>query len=241
MAILRPTSTPATRDGRHFALGDFEGQKREFLDSIRAEAQQILAEARREADAIRTIAHKETLEKARAESGDLKKKAREEGLAEGRRQAETEYRAKLDERLKVDAAPVVSGLQALMEKYSAAVAELQKQSEAKLVKVALALAKKIINVETSTNPEVLSSSLGEALALLPEAARVEIRLNATDLERAKRLFPSLVERDRSMPEVVWVKDEGMAAGSCSVRAGDSSVEKRLDEQWKKLMALVVQK
>jgi len=139
------------------------------------------------------------------------------GMQEGRlleREAQRDARAAADRQLFKQAV-------ALAEKFARERHAYSLRVEPEVVKLALAIAERILRREVQLDPLMLTGAVRVALGQLSNAARVRLRVPSADLAlwlEAMAHVPNLAVR----PEVQGV--EGMSPGDCIVEAEVGSVD-----------------
>ncbi len=228
-------------DPRSFKLADFEGQKQAFLEGVRKEAAQILENARAKAQETLEGARRAGQEQARGEGEKAKAEAMKRGYDEGHKKGEEEGRRHMEEQLRAGAESAAQALAAAASAFAEEKTRLLKESENSLIDTAYALAKKILLVEPASNPKVLLAQLRQGLELLGTKTKLEVRLNPGDIKLAEKIFPQLAARMGERADVSWVADETLSPASVVMNAGDSQLDGRLEEQWRRLLEQVGRK
>jgi flagellar biosynthesis/type III secretory pathway protein FliH len=93
-------------------------------------------------------------------------------------------------------------------------------SEGELVKLALAIAERVIGLELTTNPEQLVSWAKEAIATLPAREQLVVALSSDLADVLPKSAWVNVTNDRHTLEV----DHRLPPGTCEVRTSATSVE-----------------
>lgn len=138
----------------------------ELLNRAREEARLIIADAQEEADNIRARLYEEAQE--------IRKEAYEEGYAEGLKKAWEEMEEKLAEARQKSEQIVEEARQLKLS--------ILNSVEKDIVKLALAIAKKIVVAELKSNPESILEVVREAISFLDQPENVTLRVNPEDME-----------------------------------------------------------
>ena len=144
--------------------------------------------------------------------------AYQRGIEEGRRQAERGL-GNVFKALREGTA----GITGLREK-------VLRESEDDLLKLAILVARKIIQQEITQDPKILSQIIGVAIGGLAEQDRITIRLNPTDY--------ALVNANRQLylpwtgegAQINLTPDEAILPGGCMVDTATGTVDARIDVQ-----------
>ncbi|MBZ5637256.1 MAG: hypothetical protein LAO51_00715 [Acidobacteriia bacterium] len=139
-------------------------------------------------------------------------RAREEGWAEGHRQALAEVEEERD-RFRAEAA-------ASLKRIAEAEGSLTRQHESILLEIALEAGSRIARARIDRSDPVAARVVREALEALPPSASARARLHPSDLESVGRELAGEVERGR----VQIVADEALTPGGCVVESSVGTVD-----------------
>jgi flagellar biosynthesis/type III secretory pathway protein FliH len=233
MALLRSGSE--SRDWENYRLDDYEEKKKAYLRTAAEEADTILKSARQKAGDILREAHSKGIEQAKAEALRLQteseKKGYEEGLAKGKAEALELEKARYEEEL----LPIVEALAHVAKDYRTSSDELLDSAEKTLVKSSLELAKRVIEVESSFNREILDMRLKKSLQFLRPSLKMSVRIPVGCRERLEPLLSQHLQQEGEQAEVEWTEDVAMSDGALVVRSEDSMVQFDTEVQWKALL------
>jgi flagellar assembly protein FliH len=204
-ARLEPETEILTKD---FPVKDpIEAAKQEaslLVGNAQAEAKQIVASATREAERIKT-------------------EAEQTGAAAGRQTGLKQIRQEL-------AGKLAQALALL----STAEIEHQRRvlaSEPEILKLAVAIASKIINAELTTDPKQRLALVKQALERYPQATTYKIRINPGDLQGlAPDILPELQSVFTEPKIIEIVADETIAPGGCFIETDHGKIDARLQTQ-----------
>ncbi len=196
---------------RPFDLRSFEDEARALLEEARARAGEILREAEAEG------------RKAREEA---RREGREAGLAEGREAAAAAER----ERVGRETAGLADLLRAAAHGVEERRDELAAAAERDLVRLAVAVAEKIVRAEIRGGRAVAGAALRRAVELVTRRHRLKVLLHPDDLAMAEACLPAL---RADFPDLGAVEIEGSGAvsrGGCVVAAAEGAVDADLRTQ-----------
>jgi len=175
------------------------------------------ADVEARADLERVRAELRTVE---AERDRLRDDARREGLAQARREAS-------DEATKTIAAETAA-LGELLRKAASAVeakqAELVAAGERDLVKLALAIAAKIVKAAVVLDRPVAEENLRRAVELTARRRDLRVLLHPDDLARIETYLPALRRDFSDVQAVVLEADSSVARGGMIVQTREGSVD-----------------
>lgn len=162
------------------------------------------------------------LEEARGRAIQVEREAFEKGFAQGER-AGREIAEKAAE----------SSLRALQAAYDRLLhlVEIQsREAEEQIVRLALAVARKILHVELRTQPEALVGILHDALSRLDPQDEVVVRVHPMDLEMIQQWRSRLIQGMESVRSLRIEEDEGLSRGDAVVECSLGELDLRIDRQ-----------
>jgi flagellar assembly protein FliH len=205
--IIRTTDPGCAARGVPFNLDDLATQAQAYLVRVRAEGDAILAKAQAEADTVRA-------------------KAAEEGLAAALRDAES-----LIERQLVTVLPA---LQQVVAEIRDARQSWLSQWEASAVRVATAIAKRVIRRELERHPEIPLALVRESLELAAGGSQVCIRLNSDDHKALGGQVRRLAKEWTALGDVEVKADPDITPGGCRVETRFGLIDQQFESQLKRI-------
>ena len=187
---------------KQFQFIDFQVQAAEIVDRARLDAEQLVREARAEAERIR-------------------ERARTEGMAEGRTAAMREERT----RAAAEAQRAVDVVLAILRDVDARRDALVQQAERDIVRLAVAIAAKIVKDEIRRKKPVAEKNLAAALAIAGRRQGLVARVHPDDL--------ALIELPRLGP-VTLQADPSIDRGGCVLELSPGDVDLQIAEQFKQV-------
>jgi len=204
---------------------DVSRSPEELLAAARAQAKAILEHAQVQAQAA--------LRQAEQEAAVLQARAREQGLAEGRRQGLDEGKAAAEQANRQLALRLV-GLSAAAE---AEQERLLEAAELQLVELALAIARKIVGEELRITPELVVEVVAHAIDEAKEKGEHTIRLNPEDIALLQPYLPrAAIEAGGS--EWQLQPDESLQRGDCVIETAYGTIDARIETQFEELSRLL---
>lgn len=222
--IIKADSNPTGRWG----LSSFE------LNDVLAEAQQSLAEAKREATAI--------IDKARYEAEVSREAARkqgyEAGFAQGQQVGRQAGHDEAFETARREFAEQQKSLIATSERMFSEIntvrAEWQASARQDLIDLAVAVARRVVRAVGQREREVVQANLEEAVRLMGKRSEVTIRVNPKDAASARSYADSLIDQQDRWEHVQVVEDPQISPGGCCVQWGSGSVDAALETQLQRI-------
>lgn len=199
-------------------IAETEAMVTELLEKARLQAQEIIEAARGEAEKLRQA--------VRLEVEQVRQTAREEGYRQGREQILQEMAAER-EASRNAAQRVVA--QALREREKM-LAEL----EPELVKLALAIAKKVIHAELKQSPDLVVQLAKAALQKVNGTSEVTIRVHPSQKGILEEQREQLDSEGFEYRLINIEADPAIEPGGCIVDTGAGYVDAQISQQLKSL-------
>ncbi len=204
-------------------LQDIEAEAQRILDDARRQAEADLADARTRAERLRPQAQKSGFEAGRVEG--IKS-----GLELGRRQAFDEAKADFAAQHASVAAALAAALADFENRRRTLLAELERD----VVALAGAIAGRVIKRAVDVDPACVVDNVREALQLIASRNRLGIRLHPQDLEHARRFAEDLVPAQQ-FQAVEFLADQGVGRGGVLLRTAGGQVDATLETQWMRIL------
>ena len=135
----------------------------------------------------------------------------------------------------------VSGFTNVVDDFLAQREELLKTSEESIVRLSVAIARRMVGEEISENPEVVLSTVRRALKHIREKEHVVVRVNPEELKVVREHaseWLAIVEGTKSL-EIE--EDERIRRGGCLVETESGNVEAQIERQLQTLEKTLVEK
>lgn len=212
----------------------------QFSD-VRALASKILRRATEEAE--------KKIEMARNECTRLEQEAQQKGWEEGRRQGRAEgmeegraigeAAARTEFQTKV--ASVVEALTKILTELQERRLALQAQAEADLLRLALAIAKRILRREIALDPRAVVPILREAIALANRRQDLILHLHPQDLHVVEEELPQLRSLFSDLAGITLYPDPAIERGGVLLVGQEGEIDIRIEEQIRAIEAVLVGK
>jgi flagellar assembly protein FliH len=128
-------------------------------------------------------------------------------------------------------------LQTIFDTFDKAIPELGKLKEDLYfnvergsVELALAIAKKIVSHEVSTNKETLLGVLKGALEKVIDQEKIKIRINKSDLQFINESGYQISGLTDNIKDVIIEGDDTISRGGCVIETGFGSIDARIESQ-----------
>jgi len=110
--------------------------------------------------------------------------------------------------------------------------DLYQRAEKDVVDLALAVSKKILDQELTTNREAVLGVVKAALKKVTDHSQITIRINPADLQTVKQAEPRLAAYFENSSGVSYEADETIGPGGCIIETNFGDIDARLDQQLK---------
>jgi flagellar assembly protein FliH len=205
--IIRSTDHGCASQGAAFNLNDLAVQAEQYLSEVRAQGAAILEKAKKEAAAVRRQAEVEGREAA----------MRHVDVAVGKQME-----------------PVLPALhQAITEIVEAKQAWLMRW-EAGAIRLATAIAQRVIRREIEQQPAITLELVREALELAAGNSQVCIRLNPSDHKTLGGQVRKLAKEVSPLGEIDVKADPEITPGGCRVDTSFGAIDQQIESQLKRI-------
>jgi flagellar assembly protein FliH len=193
-------------------------------EQVRAEADAIIDRAASDAEALLRRAEANALDLlARAEAhvaqteSEARARGREEGLIAGEAAVQSE------------ASAMIATLHELIESARAERHTIIESAQPELLRLAMAIAERIVHTEITANPEVVVENVRAALTRLVSREVVTLRVNPADLETIRRHRESLVTSS-DVEHLRVVEDQRVDRGGVVVETEAGTIDAKTGTQ-----------
>ncbi len=203
-----------------------------------AEADAVIAEAKRRAAAIvATTKHEvaQTLKKARESGYEAGYK---QGYEEGTRTGHEDARRKSIEFFSKQHADIVAVMQGAVAQVDAMKEDLRIAAEKDLIDFAVSVANKLTFAIGRTRREAALSNLRRALPLVALGTDLTIRVHPDDKASIETFADSVLKQADASRAVTIVTDDTLAPGGCKVLSGRTEIDATLETQVDEMVALL---
>jgi flagellar assembly protein FliH len=214
--IIRTDSPRQTHSGRAvqpvaFSFADMRGQADDYLSTVRAEAAKIVAQAHQQAEQIRRQAE-----------------------VAGRKAAETAIERVLDERVGKRMETLVPALENLLAEMNDTKAQLLSRWEKSALRVASAIAERIIRRELSQEPQITLDLVADALQLAAGMTEIRVHISPTDHENLGTQLTRLAETLGHLAPTAVVADPSITPGGCRVKTKFGEIDQQIESQLRRI-------
>jgi flagellar assembly protein FliH len=210
-AAVTAALTPPDTAALNVTDPEFERAKQQFLNESQRQAEEALKTA--QAEAQRIVAD------AQARAAEVERAARERGRAEAQAQAQVA--------LDRAAAELRGQLAATLDELASLRVDLAARAEKDLVRLALAIAHKIVQREVRVDHEIALTLTRVALARVHSRAGAVVRLHPDDYSYVSAHRARL----NSEAAIELVEDRNVSPGGCIVQSEMGEIDARIEQQF----------
>jgi len=195
-------------------LKETEQMVMELLQKARDEARDIITNAREEAEVIKMQAGEEAVA--------IRETAHKESYEEGLRQAQKEIEG--------DRQAAIQQSQALLEEARQSKLKVFRSYEADMVRLVMAMVKKVIAGELKTNPDIIINILQEAIDFLDRPENITVYVNPQEVENILEVMDKgyLTDIGSNNINMDIKADERISRGGCLLESDAGSVDAQLE-------------
>jgi flagellar assembly protein FliH len=214
--IIRKDNPRETASGRAvqpvaFSFSDMRGQANDYLGTVRSEAAKIVQQAHQQAEQIR----------------------RQAELA-GRKAAEAAIERVLDERVGKRMETLLPALETLLVEMNNTKALLLNRWEQTSLKIATAIAERIIRREISQNPQITLDLISDALRLAAGMTEITLHISPTDYENLGTQINRLAETVGHLAPTAVVADAAVSPGGCCLKTKFGEIDQQIESQLRRI-------
>ncbi len=225
MGLIRNQNAAAlTRNAVVLDLSDIAGQAEEIRTRAKADAEQIVIDARQLARKLSSsgndLGYREGLDRGHREGMKI-------GLAEGRAEAQQAMAESIELGMRAWTL-ALTDFQGRRER-------LQQEARQDVLRLALDIGERVVYRVIETDETTIRDQLSATLRLLATRTAVVVQLNPADLEMAQKIMPSLVAEFDHCDDMTLVADDAITRGGCLVRTGTGAIDAQIETQVRRIM------
>lgn len=219
--IIRKDSPREMKLGRAaqpvaFSFSDMRSQASDYLDTVRAEAAKIVQQAHQQAEQIRRQAE-----------------------AAGKKAAEAAIERVLDERVGKRMQTLLPALDQLIAEINDAKAKLQAHWEQSALRVATAIAERIIRREIRRDPQITLDLIAETLRLAAGMTDIQVHISSTDYEHLGSQIKQLAASLHRLSPSAIISDPEITPGGCRVQTKFGEIDQQIEAQLRRIEAELI--
>lgn len=223
MPLIKSPNAPLA--ATPFTLADVERAAKTTLLRARQQAEQLLAVAQAEGEALKLEAHAQGVAEGHKEG---LAQGLEQGRQAGQQQALNEHRAQLQQ--------AVASLNKAAATLDASRMDLEASALTEVVKLAVSIARRVTKRQGLLDPQVLTSNLTEAMKLLIQSTDVRVAIHPSQRATLDGAMPQLRLQWPNLVHVKVIEDASLAPGSCRVFTEQGELDAEISGQLDRIAA-----
>ncbi|HEY2586505.1 MAG TPA: FliH/SctL family protein [Tepidisphaeraceae bacterium] len=224
MGLIKSSNSPVAA-ATPFSLADIERSAKMILLRARQQAEQLLAAAQAEGELLREQARAEGLATGRQEGTA---QGMEQGRLAGQQLALNEYRERMQQAHAAFARAATT--------LDASRGDLEATALTEIVKLAVAIARRLTKRQGLIDPEVLTANLSEALKLVVHATDIRVAIHPAQRATLDAALPQLRLQWPNLAHVHVIEDPALDAGGCRVFTEQGQIDADLAGQLDRIAA-----
>lgn len=213
MPLIKSANVP--KSAAPYSMLSIENQAKSILTKARKQAEDLLAAAQAECDGLTNAARQQGL-------ADGKREGFEEGKKLGHAQALAEHREKFS-------AAVKALSQAAIE-FDRSRGDLESGGLRSAIELAAAIATRVTKRQAMIDPQVLFANLQGAMKLVSHWTDARIAVHPRQLQTLRDELPNLGQTWPQLAHVELVEDASLSQGSCRISTAAGGVDAELATQ-----------
>lgn len=224
MGLIKSSNSPLAA-ATPFSLADIERAAKGILLRAQQQAEQLLAAAQAEGELLKEQARAEGLAAGRQEGTA---QGMEQGRLAGQQLALNEHRERLQHAYAAFA-KAATFLEANR-------GDLEATALSEVVRLAIAIARRVTKRQGLIDPEVLTGNLGEALKLVVHSTDVRVAIHPAQRATLDAALPQLRLQWPNLAHVHVVEDSALEPGGCRVFTEQGQIDADLAGQLDRIVA-----
>lgn len=245
-----PTADQLRREAEAFQE-QWDAKREEMLAEAREEAQRIVQEA--EEEAFRQIREKtesatRDREQAKEDAAASREQAEQEGQriiteaqAEGQRIREEAFQAGMREGREAGVQEGKQEVQRVIERFHVVLSraierrnEIIAESEQQVVNLVLSIAKKVVKVISENQKNVVINNITQSLQRLQQKSDVIVRVNLADLPLATKHKEDILRMAERVQNITIAEDSTVDPGGCIIETDFGEIDARIASQLREI-------
>lgn len=206
-------------------MADVEAAAKAMLLRARQQADQLLAAAQTEGEALKAEAKAEGFQQGKSEG---LARGMDEGRKAGEQQALAQHTTELQQ--------AIAALTAAATTLDNSRGDIEADGLREVVKLAIAIARRVTKRQALLEPEVMIANLEEAMKLVVQQIDLRIVINPAQRAMLDSALPQLRLQWPSLKHVEVMEDPAISPGGCRIATRQGSIDADLDVQLDRVVA-----
>jgi len=223
MGLIKSLQAPTTTAA--FSMRDVEAHAIAVMDRAKKQAETLIRNAERDGEQLRSQRFEIGFSEGKLAGFD-------EGIEDGRKQGYDAAMAAQSAKLE----SLVEALTGAATQLDASRRKLESETVYDVVRLAIAIGRRVTKRLGDVEPEVARANVAEALKMVINASAVKVALNPSQLSLLEQDLPALRAMFPTIQSLELVGDASLAPGGCRLIAGSGIVDADLDTQLDRVVA-----
>lgn len=200
------------------------------FQDVEAEAAEILARARADADRVAAAASERLAAEREAQRRSAYDEGYEAGRATGHATALEEGRAAARQAATAEFERLTAALGAALAEYERRRHTLHAEAEEGMLRLAVAVAARVCKFAAAQSSDAARANVRSLLEMVRQQDDLEFHLHPDEAGLLREELPQLARQLAAAEHVRVVADPGVARGGCVLRTSDGSIDATIDTQ-----------
>lgn len=205
-----------TTQAEVFNWEDVTTRAKEYLDTVRQQAQQLLKESQAECDRIRN-------------------QAKQEGLSGSQSQIQAMAQQKAQEIAADTLRQTTDSVQHFCEELEAATAQWLRQWQHETITLAIAIAEKILVRQMETDASILLDWIQDSVRMVSGQRNITLRLHPDDAERLSDTLNQMIDACGPNGQIKVAEDVEVGRFGVILQTDDTTIDRTMKTQLRRLM------
>lgn len=199
-----------------FNWEDVASRAKQYIDTVREQAQQLLRDSHLEGTRIQA-------------------QAKEEGTRQGESQVERLAMQMASQIAEKRVQEVANNVKSLYEDLEAATQQWLRQWQHETITFAIGIAEKLLARQIESDPSILISWIEDSVRLIQGQRQILLRIHPEDAQRLSSALSELVDGMKPSVEIQVVEDVAVGKFGVIVQTPDTTIDRSLQTQLKRLV------
>jgi len=213
--------------GKYFSEGVNRGQTEIFnWEDVATRAKEYLQTVRQQAESILSL--------AREESEQIRKSALNTGISDGQMSLANTAQSMADKIANQRIAVATQDIQTLGDQLEEATHQWLRQWQHEMIPLAIAIAERLVCRQIDADPSILLRWLQDSVRLVQGAQKISLRMHPSDIEILGESLQTTLQHLSSQVPVSLVADDSIQPRGLVLQTSESTIDQQLKTQLNRL-------
>jgi flagellar assembly protein FliH len=198
-----------------FNWEDVASRAKQYIDTVREQAQQIIRDSKLEAERVKAVAH-------------------DEGVRGGESQVERLAMQMANQIAEKRVQEAASSVHVLCEELELATQQWLRQWQHETITLAIAIAEKLLARQIESDPTVLIDWIEDSVRMVQSQRQIQLRIHPDDAQRLSSALTDLVEEMKPSIEIQVTEDVAVGRFGVILETADTTIDRSMQTQLKRL-------